>query len=273
MEKQASNGVTTEPIKFPDLNNQANLSGYLAQPSGKGPFPAIVVIHEIWGLVPHIEDVARRLARAGYVAFAPDVYSRGELPVTPEDIQVGMQFMLTLPMQVRADPAAMQAKLGELPEARRSRISRTMQWLQTRDLNQSVADVQAALHWLAQQPFVRADRIASLGFCMGGTLSGRLAASGAALAGCVIFYGENPPQVENIRCPVLGLYGNDDHRITDKVPELVQAMQRAGKAFDYHIYPGAAHAFFNDTRDTFRAEAAADAWKRVQSFLREYLNA
>jgi carboxymethylenebutenolidase len=147
-----------------------------------------------------------------------------------------------------------------------------MRWLRTRDLSQNVADLQAARHWLASRTFTRADRIASLGFCMGGSLSARLAARGAPLAACVIFYGENPPseQIQNIRCPVLGLYGGDDHRLTDHVPAFATAMQRAGRSFEYHVYPGAPHAFFNDTRATYRAEAAADAWTRVLAFLHRY---
>jgi carboxymethylenebutenolidase len=176
--------------------------------------------------------------------------------------------MQTLPPKERANPSAMQARLGELPEAERMSIARTMQWLQTRDLSQNVADLQAAMQWLSQQPYARADRVAALGFCMGGGLSAKLAASGVPLAACVIFYGENPPldQVSNIRCPVLGLYGGEDHRITDTVPALADAMQRAGKAFEHHVYPGAFHAFFNDTRATYHAEAARDAWARVLAF-------
>jgi carboxymethylenebutenolidase len=260
-----------ERIEYP--SGAARLAAYLARPAGAGPFPAVIVIHEIWGLDAHIEDVARRFAREGYAALAPDLYSRGGMPVTPPQIGAAMRFMQTLPPEARTNPQALQAKLGELPEAEGAVIAQTMRWLQTRDLGQNGADLQAALAWLARQGFVRAEGIASLGFCMGGGLAARLAASGAPLAACVIFYGENPPseQIQNIRCPVLGLYGGGDHRITDHVPEFAAAMQRAGRSFEYHVYPGAPHAFFNDTRATYRAEAAADAWMRVQHFLHRYL--
>jgi carboxymethylenebutenolidase len=263
--------VVEERIEY--ASGAAQLRGYVAHPSRAARAPAVIVIHEIWGVVPHIEDVARRFAREGYAAFAPDLYSRGGLPVTPEQISAAMQWMQTLPPEARANPSAVQAKLGELPEQERAVIARTMQWLQTRDLSQNVADLQAALQWLAAQPYVRADRIASLGFCMGGGLSAKLAANGAPLAACVIFYGENPPldQVSQVRCPVLGLYGGEDHRITDTVPALAEAMQRAGKTFEYHVYPGALHAFFNDTRATFHPEAARDAWTRVLAFFDTYL--
>jgi carboxymethylenebutenolidase len=258
--------VVEEQIEYP--SSAVQLRGYVARPSGAGRAPAVIVIHEIWGMVPHIEDVARRFAREGYAALAPDLYSRGGLPVTAEQIGAAMQWMQTIPPEARTNPSAVQTRLSELPEAERAVIARTMQWLQTRDLSQNVADLQAAWQWFAAQPYVRADRIASLGFCMGGGLSAKLAASGAPLAACAIFYGENPSsdQVPNIRCPVLGLYGGEDHRITDEVPALAETMQRAGKAFEYHVYPGALHAFFNDTRATYHPEAARDAWARVLAF-------
>jgi carboxymethylenebutenolidase len=270
-ETPANDSITSEHVTFP--SGAARHHGYVARPSRAARAPAVIVIHEIWGLVPHIEDMARRFAREGYAALAPDLYRRGGLPDTAEQIGAAMQWMQTLPPEARANPNAVQARLSELPEAERASIARTMQWLQTRDLSQSVADLRAALHWLSAQPCVRADRIASLGSCMGGGLSAKLAASAALLEACVIFYGENPPldQVSNIRCPVLGLYGGEDHRITDTVPALAEAMKRAGKAFEYHVYPGALHAFFNDTRATFHPEAARDAWAQVLAFFDIYL--
>jgi carboxymethylenebutenolidase len=225
--------MKTERISIP--GDGVDIGAYLALPDGEGPWPAIIVIHEIWGLVPHIEDVARRFAGAGYAALAPDVYSRSG---TPEGF-------------------------GD--------IGRALAWVQARDRGRDVADLRAVLDWLAARPFVDAKRLFSLGFCMGGGLSGRLASSGAGLAGCVIFYGENPPaeEIGNIRCPVLGLYGAEDHRITDGVPNLARAMAATGKRFDHNVYEAAAHAFFNDTRETYRPEAAADAWKRVLRFMDE----
>jgi carboxymethylenebutenolidase len=217
------------------LGGGAEIGAYLALPDGDGPWPAIMVVHEIWGLVPHIEEVARRFAGAGYAALAPDVYSRSGMPEGFED------------------------------------IGRALAWVQARDRGRDVADLRVVLDWLASQPFVGARRVFALGFCMGGGLTARLASSGADLAGCVIFYGEDPPsdEIAKIRCPVLGLYGAEDHRITDGVPDLARAMAEAGKRFDYHVYDGAAHAFFNDTRETYRPRAAADAWNRVLRFLGE----
>ena len=109
---------------------------------------------------------------------------------------------------------------------------------------------------------------------MGGALSVRLAAAGAPLAACVIFYGAAPPfeRIPHIRCPVLGLYGGEDRGITDGVPSFAEEMQKAGKSFEYHVYPGAAHAFFNDTRaEVYREDAAKDAWQRTLSFFETWL--
>ena len=108
---------------------------------------------------------------------------------------------------------------------------------------------------------------------MGGMVSGSLATLSSDLRAAVIFYGQNPPleRVPDIRARVLGIYGGEDHRITDTVPELEEAMKEAGKSFEYHIYPGAPHAFFNDSRDNHREEAASDAWRRVLAFFDETL--
>lgn len=89
----------------------------------------------------------------------------------------------------------------------------------------------------------------------------------------VIFYGNNPPfeRIPDIEARVLGIYGGEDHRITDAAPELEAAMKQAGKGFEYHVYPGAPHAFFNDTRPNYREDAARDAWRRVLEFFGETL--
>jgi carboxymethylenebutenolidase len=182
--------------------------------------------------------------------------------------------MRSLPPESRRKPEAMQAKLAEVPEAERGPIEKALDWLRNRDLDAHTPDMHAALDFLARQPFVRPERIGSVGFCMGGALSVRLAAAGAPLAACVIFYGAAPlfDRIPNIRCPVLGLYGGEDRGITDAVPAFAEAMRVAGKSFEHHTYPGAGHAFFNDTRaDVYREEAARDAWRRTLSFLEGWL--
>ncbi len=249
-------------------SGNAGIKAYIARPAGKSRMPAVIVIHEIFGVDGHMEEVARRFAKQGYVALAPDLFSRPGTPVTMDDIKKGMAFMMSIPMEKQRDQSVMQAELAKLPQSERNSISKTMAWLMTRDYTDNVTDLKSAFNWLKSQDYVDQSKIFSLGFCMGGTLSGRLAAEGTALAGSVIFYGENPPadKIKNIECPVLGLYGAEDHRITDAVPSLESEMKKSGKKFDYKIYNGAYHAFFNDTRPHYNKEAAADAWKRVIKF-------
>ena len=138
------------------------------------------------------------------------------------------------------------------------------------------ADLTAATRYLRARPDVDPDRIGSVGFCMGGGLAGLLAVFDPGLRACVIFYGENPPldRVSEIRAPILGLYGGTDARITDGVPTFAAAMRKAGRAFEYRIYPGAGHAFFNDARtETYHAPSATDAWQRTLSFFDRELGA
>ncbi|HWX25504.1 MAG TPA: dienelactone hydrolase family protein, partial [Vicinamibacteria bacterium] len=118
----------------------------------------------------------------------------------------------------------------------------------------------------------RGQKIASVGFCMGGALSALLACHDGDLAAAVIFYGVAPRAdlAARIRCPVLGLYGGLDRRITDQVPAFARDME--GKAFEWHVYEGAPHAFFNDGRPSYDLRAARDAFVRTLTLLRDVLN-
>jgi len=247
---------------------------YLARAEGRGRLPGVLVIHEIFGLTPHIEDVARRFADAGYVALAPDLFVLGGRPVSNAELEFAMRFMRNVPREVWQDQSAAEAKLADRPKSDRDATLKGLEWRVRRDMDAHTPDMMAAVEWLARQPYVDPNLIGCVGFCMGGALSIRLAAAGAPLAACVIFYGNNPPldRVAAIRCPVLGLYGGDDHRITDDVPAFAEAMAAANKLFEYHVYLGAGHAFFNDSRpETYRPDAARDAWPRVLAFFGTHL--
>ncbi len=262
--------IIAQNVKY--ASTGAHISAYLARPDADGRFPAVIVIHEIFGLDRHIEDVARRFAQNGYVALAPDLYSRPGTPVTAEEIAQAMDFMMKIPPARQRDQAVMAEEMSKLPEQDRAAVGKTMKWLMHRDYSTNVTDLAAAIDYLSSQPYVRKGAVASLGFCMGGTLSARLAAKGADLAACVIFYGEAPAQesISAIKCPVLGLYGAEDHRITDALPQFDKSMRDNGKSFSHHVYPGAHHAFFNDTRPHYNKQAAEEAWKEVLSFLAEH---
>ena len=234
------------------------------------PLPAVVVVHEIWGLADHIRDVARRFAAEGYLALAPDLYT-GELrdAMTPANIMAGMQILRQAPPDVQRDPRRLQEHLGEFTPEQRRALTTLMDVMSPQRRAAFSRDLVGAVSYLASRRDVDGTRIGSVGFCMGGGLSGQLATLSPTLQACVIFYGENPPldAVGSIHASVLGLYGGEDHRITDTVPTFAASMTAAGKTFDYHVYPDAQHAFFNDTRSaTYNPEAAHDAWRRVLDF-------
>ncbi len=250
--------------------HKRELDAYLVIPDQQGRLPAIIVVPEVWGLDDHIRGVARRFAGQGYVALAPDLYT-GELhdAMAPDKIMAGMVFLRQASPEVQRDPSRLEAALADRsPEERRSLVT-LMRVMSPAQRAEFADDLTGAVSYLIGRAEVDAQQVSCLGFCMGGGLSARLATLSPELHACIIFYGENPPldAVPAIQARVLGFYGGDDARITDTVPQLAEAMSRAGKSFEYHIYPGAPHAFFNDTRPSHRPDAATDAWNRTIAFL------
>jgi len=248
------------------------IEAYLAKPE-KEPSPAIIVIHEIYGLVEHTKDVANRFAAQGYVALAPNLFSGDEnlrSTLTPSNVQQTMRFMSTLPTGKVRDTSYVQQELAKQEPEKRALLQKTTSLLfgglPKEKLTQ---DLVKTVDYLNSQPFVKPERIGCVGFCFGGSMSINLACH-APIAACVIFYGENPSPIElvnNIKGPVLGLYGGEDVRISSQVDKLVSAMVTYKKDFEMQLYPGAPHAFFNDTSErTYRPEAAKDAWERVLRF-------
>jgi len=214
--------------------NGRTTPGYLARP--KQPGPGIVVIQEWWGLVPHIEHIADRFAGAGFVALAPDLY-HGEKATSPD--QAGK-----LMMAMRIDQAA--------------------------------ADLAGAIDFLVSQPDVTSRKVGTVGFCMGGALSLYAACKNPEVGACVVFYGGHPnvkPDLAALQAPVLGLYAGKDGFVTpEMVRELDRQLTALGKRHEFHTYPQADHAFFNDTRpEVYDSAAAADAWQRTLTFFRREL--
>ena len=218
-------------------NGSVDLSGYLSKPLKKGKYPAIIVIHENRGLNEHTRGVARRFAESGYVALATDALSRS-----------GGTASFDTPEKVRE-------AFGKL------------------DMKEVMSDLDASLNFLNSHENVKKDRLASIGFCWGGARSFLLATEPNKLKAAVVFYGTAPTgdQLAKVHAPVLGIYGETDTRITSKVPETDAEMKKLKKPFEYKIYAGAGHAFFNDTGDRYNAEAAADAWVRTLAFLKKNL--
>lgn len=249
---------------------------YLARPDAAEPRPAVIVIHEIVGLTDHIKSVADRFANAGYIAFAPNLFSRPGLAevMTPANVAEAMRLMMSVPREKWGDQAYIQQAAAQLSPEKREMLHRVRATMFGGLPKESfIQDLMRAVEYLKAQDFVQYGKIASLGFCFGGGMSINLACH-APLAACVVFYGENPTPielVENIACPVLGNYGAEDMRINAHLDELVKAMTTYKKDFEMRIYPHAAHAFFNDTTPIYNEMAAKDAWERVLRFFQRTL--
>lgn len=231
---------------------------YRAEPSGT-PRGAVIVIHEIWGLVDQIVGVADRWSGEGYLAVAPDIMSH--VGVSPD---VGLELQRALASPDEAIRTAAQPRLRDaLVPIRQPGYA---EW--------AIARLRAVVDWLDATPGVDG-RIAVTGFCFGGTYSFALAAADDRVKVAVPFYGHAPDaeRIRSIACPVLALYGELDPPLIDALPELRERMAAAGVDFTDVVYPGARHAFFNETNSTtWDPEAAADAWRRATGFVARQLD-
>lgn len=254
------------------------MTGYLVTPAMvKTPLPVILVIQEIWGPDEHIQDVAERYAAAGYVALAPDLYSRGGRPepLSPARIEELKSFMNTVPPEAWQNQALMQQAIQKEPADKAKRIQETMGMLfGGRDMDGMVEDLKAWIDYVDGAPESQHQKLASIGYCMGGALSFRLAATDERVKAALVYYGTAPDEAEmaRVHCPVYGFYGETDSRITGAVPEVAKAMAAHGKQYHYQIYQGAGHAFFNDSRSSYDVRAARDAFARSLSIFNERLS-
>ena len=265
-----------EMITF--TGEEGPVQAYLVKPATNEARPAVIIIHEIYGLSEFIKQMTNRFAELGYVALAPDLFSRSSLvdTLTPANINSVMQFNSTIPREKMSDRDYVQQEISKLPLEQREVIGRASPMLFGGQLKDKLTqDLAKALDYLKNQSFVQSAKVGSVGFCFGGGLSINLACQ-ASLAACVIFYGENPNPielVEKIQSPVLGIYGADDLRINSQLDSLVRAMVQYKRDFEMKIYPGAAHAFMNFTRQqVYREGPAKDAWDRVVRFYERTLS-
>ena len=227
--------IEAGPVEF-EANGE-KLLGYLSRPTLPGPHPGVVVVHENRGLLPHFFDVTRRFAREGYVALAVDMLSR----------EGGADSF--------ADSGEMRDALRRIPT------------------EQIVGDGNAAVRYLQDQPYVRRDRIGAIGFCFGGSIVWLMAVGNPELRAAVPFYGSAPPleDVANLQVPVLGIYAGEDARINSGVPALEDVLRVEEKNYKFVTYPGAGHAFFNDTGSRYHPQAAEGAWLETLEWFEEYL--
>ncbi|MFZ0863715.1 MAG: dienelactone hydrolase family protein [Candidatus Sulfotelmatobacter sp.] len=219
-----------KPVSY--KSGDETVQGLLYTPAGKGPFPALVVVHEWWGLNDWVKEQASKLADQGYVSLAVDLY-RGKVATSPDMAHELMRGV---------------------PEDRAKR------------------DLHAAVEFLKAQPNVKKDRIGSIGWCMGGGYALDVALQEPDLAATVINYGHlatDPEALKKINASILGLFGGQDRGITpDDVHKFEQQLKQLVKKVEIKIYDDAGHAFENpNNKDGYRAADAADAWQRTVDFL------
>jgi carboxymethylenebutenolidase len=222
-------------LVYPDSTNATGTLGQQQQQK----LPAVVMIHEWWGLNDNIKDMANELAREGYVVLAADLYN-GEVAADPNRAR------------------ELSSSVGENPE-------------------QAISNLQSAVQYLASLPNVNSSRIASLGWCFGGGQSLQLALSSEQnpLSATVIYYGNlvnDTNELSKIAWPVLGIFGDQDQSIpVESVNAFEQALNETGITNEIYIYPGVGHAFANPSGDNYAPEETVDAWEKTLAFLKRYV--
>lgn len=227
--------IVADYVSYPSPRGNGEVRGYLVKPSAAvGKLPAVVVVHENRGLNPYIEDVARRLAKAGFLALAPDgLTSVGGYPGNDEEGKA---------LQSKVDP--------------------------TKLMN----DFFAAIEWMMAHES-STGRVGITGFCYGGGVANAAAVAYPELGGAVPFYGMQPKaeDVAKIKCPLLLHYAELDTRVNAGWPGYEAALKAAGTVYEAFIYPGVNHGFHNDSTPRYDAAAAELAWARSLAFFRANL--
>jgi carboxymethylenebutenolidase len=212
------------------------IRAYVAYPERKTKAPAVIVIHEIYGLTDWEPTVADRLAKEGFVAILPDLLStkHGKTP---------------------ADQDEARELIGELEPER------------------ITADLNAVYDYVNRLPAVERDHIGVIGFCWGGGQSFRYATNNPNLKAAVVAYGPPPDSADlkRIKAPVLGVYAEKDERINASLPDVAAKMESAGKTFTYEMYPGTGHGFLKPGREGYDTSQREKAWKRILEFYRARL--
>ena len=224
--------LEVEDIKYP--GETGDVHAYLARPKGSGKVPGIVVISEVWGLVPHIEDVARRVALEGFLALAPDA-------LTP---------------------------LGGTPD----NVDEARSMIQKLDSQKNTKNFVAAVKYLKTHP-QSTGRVGVTGFCWGGGVTNQVAANSPDVQAAAPFYGmqPKPEDVPKIKASLLVHYAEEDERINAGIPGFEAALKKAGVDYQIHMYKDTKHGFHNDTSPRYHEEASKLAWKRTIAFFKEKL--
>lgn len=227
--------IVAEYITYPSPKGHGQVRGYLVRPAkATGKVPAVVVVHENRGLNPYIEDVARRLAKSGFIALAPDGLS--SVGGYPGNDDKGRE------LQAKVDPEKL------------------------------MNDFFAAVEWMMKHPDA-SGKVGITGFCYGGGVTNAAAVAYPELGAAVSFYGRQPAaeDVPRIKAPLMLHYGELDTRINEGWPAFEKALKAGGKTYEAYIYPGCNHGFHNDSTPRFDEAAAKLAWERTLGWFRKYL--
>ncbi len=236
--------LKTEWVTYDSPNGTGNVKGYLARPASAGfgtnasKLPTVLVVHENRGLNPHIEDITRRIALDGYMAFAPDA-------LTP---------------------------LGGYPKNVDQSEDKARELFAKLDQTKTREDFVTAVEWLGKRPDTTG-KIGVTGFCYGGGISHMLATRIPSLAASVPFYGNHPAAADaaKVKTPLLIHFAGIDERINAAWPAYEAALKAAGANYQAHTYAGTQHGFNNDTTPRFDAAAAKLAWDRTMAFFDQHL--
>jgi carboxymethylenebutenolidase len=228
--------VTTHGEWVKIARGSDSIRAYVAYPERKTRAPAVIVIHEIFGLTDWEPTVVDRLAKEGFVAIVPDLLS-SKYGRSPASADSGRKL------------------IGELEPDR------------------ITADLDATYKYVNGLPAVLKDRIGTIGFCWGGGQSFRYATNNPNLRAAVVCYGPAPDSagIRRITAPVLGIYGENDARITAALPGVVAQMQSAGKTFTQEVFPGTGHGFLKPGREGSDGPQVEKAWARILEFYRARL--
>jgi carboxymethylenebutenolidase len=227
--------IETSVVSVPRADGKGVMESFFAKPEGAGPFPGVIVIHEIFGLNDNIREIAQQFANEGYAALAVDLFANRNRMVCLMQIFYGM---LLRPLN-----------------------------------NPMLADLNSTFNFLGQVSGVDSKRIGAVGFCMGGTYALQLAVTQDGMKAASVFYGVNPKPLDVVAqaCPIVGSYPDKDFTTT-AARELEAKLTSSNVPHDIKIYDNTQHSFFSQQRTPFEVEASKDAWQRMLTFFGEHLS-